>query len=127
MGLYLLRREGSSVSATGQEGRGGGGDRNRRMYQGTHFGGLFPNEKGRGDEDDASGLYLGKAREMIRKEEYEDGVKAGEARGEVRGIEKGVAKVAANMLAQNMSEEIILQITGLTLQELQRIRSIGDV
>lgn len=64
---------------------------------------------------------------MIRKEEYEDGVKAGEARGEVRGIEKGVAKVAANMLAQNMSEEIILQITGLTLQELQRIRSIGDV
>ncbi|MGN0424394.1 MAG: hypothetical protein ACI4FY_03680 [Acetatifactor sp.] len=60
-----------------------------------------------------------KREKMIRKEEYEDGVKVGEARG--------IDKVAANMLAQNMSEEMILQLTGLTLEGLQRIRSIGDV
>ena len=54
---------------------------------------------------------------------YRDGVEEGEARGEARGIEKGIAKVAANMLAQNMSEEMILQLTGLTLEGLQRIRS----
>ena len=56
-----------------------------------------------------------KREKMIRKEEFKD------------GEEKGVAKVAANMLAQNMSEEMILQLTGLTIEELQGIRSVGNV
>ena len=56
-----------------------------------------------------------KREKMIRKEEFKD------------GEEKGVAKVAANMLAQNMSEEMILQLTGLTVEELQGIRSVGNV
>ena len=72
-----------------------------------------------------------KREKMIRKEEYEDGFKEGEAhgeaRGEARGFKNGIAKVVANMLAQNMSKETILQMTGLTIEELQELCPVGDI
>ena len=73
------------------------------------------------------------ALEFIKLEEYNKGVEEGEARGEARGVEIGEARgieqgkratslnFARNMLKNNYSIESIMEITGLSREEIERL------
>ena len=57
---------------------------------------------------------------------YELGEERGEKRGEKRGIEKGIEKgkiiVAKQMLTLNMDIETIGQVTGLSMEQIEKLR-----
>ena len=73
------------------------------------------------------------ALEFIKLEEYNKGVEEGEARGEARGVEIGEARgieqgkratslnFARNMLKNNYSIESIMEITGMSREEIERL------
>ena len=73
------------------------------------------------------------ALEFIKLDEYNKGVEEGEARGEARGVEIGEARgieqgkratslnFARNMLKNNYSIESIMEITGLSREEIERL------
>ena len=73
------------------------------------------------------------ALEFIKLEEYNKGVEEGEARGEARGVEIGEARgieqgkratslnFARNMLKNNYSIESIMEITGLSRAEIEKL------
>ena len=56
-----------------------------------------------------------KREKMIRKEEYEDGVKDGEARGE----ERSRSTIIGTMLAADIDVSIILK-SGFTMEEIEK-------
>ena len=56
-----------------------------------------------------------KREKMIRKEEYEDGVKDGEARGE----ERSRSEIVGTMLAADIDVSIILK-SGFTMEEIEK-------
>ncbi|MGN0421026.1 MAG: hypothetical protein ACI4E4_11365 [Acetatifactor sp.] len=56
-----------------------------------------------------------KREKMIRKEEYEDGVKDGEARGE----ERSRSEIVGTMLAAGIDVSIILK-SGFTMEEIEK-------
>ena len=43
--------------------------------------------------------------------------------GEARGIEKGVEKTAINMLKQKLDDKLICSVTGLSLEEIAKLKS----
>ena len=49
-----------------------------------------------------------------------------EVRGEARGEAKRSIEIAKNMFALNLSNEIISQSTGLSLEKVQELRSQQD-
>ena len=49
----------------------------------------------------------------------QDGIKIGEKRGEARGVEK----TAMNMLKQNVDHELISSVTGMSIDEILKLRS----
>ena len=51
------------------------------------------------------------------------GIAIGEARGEARGIEKTSMKIAKNLLLQNTSLDTISSATGLSVDQLQKLKS----
>ena len=57
----------------------------------------------------AEGIYIGK----------QEGISIGEA----RGIEKGVEKTAINMLKQKLDDKLICSVTGLSLEEIAKLKS----
>lgn len=65
------------------------------------------------------------ALEFIKLEEYNKGVEEGEARGIEQGIEQGKhdtsLNFAKNMLKNNYSIESIMEITGLSREEIERL------
>ena len=65
------------------------------------------------------------ALEFIKLEEYNKGVEEGEARGEARGVEQGKRATslnfARNMLKNNYSIESIMEITGMSRDEIERL------
>ena len=77
-------------------------------------------EKGR-----IEGIQLGEARGIKLGEAR--GIKLGEARGiklgEARGEARGIASTARRMLALNFTSEQISQATGLSLEEVESLRS----
>ncbi len=46
----------------------------------------------------------------------------GEAKGEARGKAKSVKLIATNMLKQNLDDELIIQVTGLSKKELAELK-----
>jgi predicted transposase/invertase (TIGR01784 family) len=50
---------------------------------------------------------------------WEEGEAIGEARGEI----KALMKTAGNMLAKGLSDELIMEITGLTLDEIAKLKN----
>ena len=50
-------------------------------------------------------------------------VDAGEAKGEAKGEEKTKNKIAKKMLSQGISPSEIMALTGLSEEELQKLRS----
>ena len=52
----------------------------------------------------------------------EAGIQIGEQRGKEAGIRIGLEKVAANMLIKNLDEKVIAESTGLSLEEIKKLR-----
>jgi len=50
------------------------------------------------------------------------GIKKGRAEGETIGIKKGIINTARNMLAKGMDANIIMELTGLTEEEINKLR-----
>ncbi|NVO11689.1 MAG: DNA repair protein [Bacteroidales bacterium] len=63
--------------------------------------------------------------ERIRAEEKkirEEAVRVAEKKGEIRGIEKEKIKIAKNSIKEGLSVELIIKLTGLTKEEIERIK-----
>ena len=64
--------------------------------------------------------------ERLKEQGKEIGIQIGIEKGIQRGIEKGkeegVKKVAINMLLRKLDEKIILESTGLTIEEIQKLK-----
>lgn len=67
--------------------------------------------------------YLIREREQSDWDNYVRGMAKGEARGEARGKAEGIASTARRMLALNFTLEQISQATGLSLDEVESLRS----
>jgi hypothetical protein len=65
-------------------------------------------------------LYEAKINQAKREGELQ-----GEARGEARGEERQKQSIALNLLRKNIPVETIAEATGLTLEQLQQLRSNG--
>ena len=61
--------------------------------------------------------------EIMREYDYYSRMAYAEHKGEERGLAKGLAKTAINLKAKGMSFEFILDVTGLTEEELKKILS----
>ena len=53
----------------------------------------------------------------------EKGIEIGEARGIEIGMEKGIKLMVTNMLNQKLSDSLIMQVTGLSQEELERLKN----
>ena len=61
--------------------------------------------------------------EIMREYDYYSRMAYAEHKGEERGLAKALAKTAINLKAKGMSFEFILDVTGLTEEELKKILS----
>ena len=59
--------------------------------------------------------------ENILCERYEDGFAAGIEEGRVEGREEGLVLAAKNMIAQGLSIDMIMQVTGLSEAQLEKL------
>ena len=55
------------------------------------------------------------------QDEYEKGIEKGIVKGIEKGIEKGKIEVARNLLAAGVGLEVIMQATGLSREEIERV------
>lgn len=61
---------------------------------------------------------------------YQEILREGLAKGEAEGLAKGLAEgkveatnqIALNMLCSNMSPDLVAQLTGLTLKQIQKLQ-----
>lgn len=60
--------------------------------------------------------------ERLEQRGKEAGIQIGEQRGKEAGIRIGLEKVAANMLIKNLDEKVIAESTGLSLEEIKKLR-----
>ena len=64
---------------------------------------------------------------------YQEILREGLAKGAAEGLAKGLAKgkveaanqIALNMLRSNMSPDLVAQLTGLTLKQIQKLQKIS--
>jgi predicted transposase/invertase (TIGR01784 family) len=61
--------------------------------------------------------------DIERLPSFNRGLKKGIQEGLKEGIDKGIEKVAIGMLALNVDIEIIQKTTGLSLEEIEKLRS----
>ena len=61
--------------------------------------------------------------EIMREYDYHSRMAYADHKGEERSLAKGLAKTAINLKAKGMSFEFILDVTGLTEEELKKILS----
>jgi predicted transposase/invertase (TIGR01784 family) len=63
--------------------------------------------------------------EMLKKDTYDSGFTAGEKVGEERGISIGLSQAkietAKNALAMNLSMEQVATLTGLSVEEIEKL------
>lgn len=70
---------------------------------------------------------------VVYQEILREGLAKGEAQGLVKGKAEGLAKgkveatnqIALNMLRSNMSPDLVSQLTGLTLKQIQKLQKIS--
>ena len=70
--------------------------------------------------------------ELVRREAMAEGLAEGEAKGKAEGLAEGQAKgkaegkteIATNLLKKDYSIEEIVEITGLTKEEIEKLRSL---
>jgi predicted transposase/invertase (TIGR01784 family) len=70
-------------------------------------------------EGKAQGLTQGLAQGLTQGEAQ------GLAKGEVKGKTEATNKIAQNMLRSNIAVDVIAQVTGLTLKQLQRLQKLS--
>lgn len=58
----------------------------------------------------------------ILREGMAEGEARGEAKGEARGEAKAANQIALNMLRSGISLDLIVQFTGLSLEQIQKLR-----
>lgn len=75
-------------------------------------------EKGRRDENAALSFAIKKG----LKQGFEQGLEKGLEQGKQKGIEQGIIKTAKNMLKMNMDVKIIKEATGLSEDEIEKIK-----
>ena len=72
-------------------------------------------------EEDEERLYVN----SVKKDEYDKGKKVGIEQGVVQGIEQGIEQekinTAKNMLKENIGIDIISKVTGLSIEEIQKL------
>jgi predicted transposase YdaD len=64
---------------------------------------------------------------------YQEILREGLTKGKAEGLAKGLAKgkveaanqIALNMLRSNMSPDLVAQLTGLTLKQIQKLQKIS--
>ena len=64
--------------------------------------------------------------ERLERRGKEAGIQIGRQEGKKAGIQIGLEKVAFNMLLKNLDEKIIVESTGLSLEEIKRLNQIND-
>ena len=60
--------------------------------------------------------------ERLKEQGKEIGIQIGIEKGIEKGKEEGVKKVAINMLLRKLDEKIISESTGLTIEEIQKLK-----
>ena len=60
--------------------------------------------------------------EYTQDEGYKHGKEDGIAEGEVRGEAKGKTEIAKNLLKENINIELISKVTGLNLEEIEKLK-----
>ena len=74
-------------------------------------------------EKDIIGLYdKEKVEEKLRNTEIEHALEKGTKKGLKQGINQGIQEVAKNMLKNNMEIDDIAKMTGLTIQEIEKLK-----
>ena len=66
---------------------------------------------------------LEEAREQGHEEGFQQGIERGIEQGIERGIEQGIEQTALNMLRKNIDIEIILEVTGLNIDQIKKLES----
>ncbi len=66
-------------------------------------------------EGKVEGLAEGKAKGLVE----------GLAKGEAKGLEKATNQIALNMLRSNISTDLIAQVTGLTLKQIEKLQKLA--
>ena len=62
--------------------------------------------------------------EFVRREALAEGLAEGEAKGKAEGLAEGKTEIATNLLKKDYSIEEIVEITGLTKEEIEKLRSL---
>ncbi len=61
--------------------------------------------------------------ELVLRAREHEGIKIGEKRGEKRGSERRTLEIVTNMLSKNLSDSMIADITGVSLEYIQKVKS----
>ena len=64
--------------------------------------------------------------EYARETGREEGREAGHKVGKEEGLKEGQSKIAMNLIRLGASHEIITQATGLSEEEVSRLKNIGE-
>ncbi|ELS34480.1 MULTISPECIES: hypothetical protein [Pseudanabaena] len=56
---------------------------------------------------------------------YQEILREGLAKGEAKGKVEATNQIALNMLRSNMSPDLVAQVTGLTLKQIQKLQKIS--
>ncbi|NMF59983.1 hypothetical protein HC246_18640 [Pseudanabaena yagii GIHE-NHR1] len=67
----------------------------------------------------AEGLAEGKAKGLA------EGKAKGLAEGKAKGLAEATNQIALNMLRSNMSTDLIAQVTGLTLKQIEKLQKLA--
>ena len=62
---------------------------------------------------------------VIYQEILLEGMAEGEAKGEAKGLAKATDQIALNMLRSNISIDLVAQVTGLTLQQIEKLQKLA--
>jgi len=62
---------------------------------------------------------------VIYQEILREGLAKGLAKGEAKGLVKATNQIALNMLRSNISTDLVAQVTGLTLQQIEKLQKLA--
>ena len=70
-------------------------------------------------EGEARGLAKGKARGLA------EGKAEGLAKGKAKGLAEATNQIALNMLRSKIAPEVVVQLTGLTAKQVQKLQNLS--
>jgi predicted transposase/invertase (TIGR01784 family) len=60
---------------------------------------------------------------LAREEGIAEGKVEGKVKGRAEGIEEGILKVAKNMLSKNITLDLIVEVTGLSIEQIEKLKT----